>query len=106
MLRRVHALRQDASGVDRLLSRRRVRHAQRRAHLPSPKTTIALKSVHLLLPGSAHNFFLLWHVSFSNFQLALVVSDKGGISAREFSLSYALSADTYAFVSACPFIVT
>jgi hypothetical protein len=28
--------------------------------------------------------FLLWYVSFSNFQLALVVSDKGEISAREF----------------------
>jgi hypothetical protein len=28
--------------------------------------------------------FLLWYVSFSNFQLTLVVSDKGGISAREF----------------------
>jgi hypothetical protein len=28
--------------------------------------------------------FLLWYVSFSIFQLALVVSDKGGISAREF----------------------
>jgi hypothetical protein len=38
--------------------------------------------------------FLLWYVFFSNFQLALVVSDKGGISAREF-LSPMRSAQTH-----------
>jgi hypothetical protein len=55
----------------------------------SASCALALETGRTLSEGHKWSFLrpgviLLWYVSFSNFQLALVVSDKGGISAREF----------------------